>query len=140
MFGLIKNQIKTKIGIVLPASYPASRVTHESVSVTADGSKTFAQMLSSLYSSIDPTKITKDSKLVYTLDSTRMNVFSFVDRSTSQYVFSYSELYVSGSVVLNNWTARIGTTSNYYWLEGSSTGDASGNTMPSGRKFTLYYD
>lgn len=27
MFGLIKNQIKTKIGIVLPASYPASRVS-----------------------------------------------------------------------------------------------------------------
>ena len=26
MFGLIKNNIKTKIGIVLPASYPASRV------------------------------------------------------------------------------------------------------------------
>ena len=29
MFGIIKNQIKTKIGIVLPASYPASRVSYD---------------------------------------------------------------------------------------------------------------
>lgn len=33
MFGIIKNNIKTKIGIVLPASYPASRVSYGGGSV-----------------------------------------------------------------------------------------------------------
>ena len=64
MFGLIKNNIKTKIGIVLPASYPASRVTHESVSVTADGVKTYEALLNALFALVDSAKLTRDTKLV----------------------------------------------------------------------------
>ena len=115
-------------------------VSDDYVEVTADGTKTFAQMFNALFTDVDTTKITNDSVLVYQLDSSRKNIFHFFGKNASQYVFTFNEEYESsGNINISTWVARIGSSSNFYYSENGSSGDASGNTMPSGRKFTLYY-
>lgn len=63
MFGINKNGTKHKIGIIMPAYYPASRITRESVSVTADGVKTYAQLLDALYALINRSKLTTNTTI-----------------------------------------------------------------------------
>lgn len=115
-------------------------VSDDYVEVEGDGTKTFAQMFNALFTDVDTTKITNDSILVYQLDSSRKNVFHFVGKSATQYVFTFNEEYESsGNINISTWVARIGSSSNFYYSENGLSGDASGNTMPSGRKFILYY-
>ena len=130
MFGLIKNSIKTKIGIVLPASYPASRVTHESVSVTADGVKTFGGLLTDLYSAMNTAKITHYSKIVFDYGGGKEVFFPMVLTSA---VFIFTNITQNGETI--NIQLRSGGASVF-----SDTGYNTSSVATSGFKITLYYD
>ena len=110
MFGINKNGTKHKIGIVMPAYYPASRITRESVSVTADGSKTWSTLLNSLFALIDSTKITDNTKLALEVSGIKYEyplvrnanntIFAFsgpVDYNVNGYYNHYYALKSTGS-------------------------------------------
>lgn len=112
MFGINKNGTKHKIGIIMPAFFPASRTTYDgttsglsatrvqgaidevvakvdrgSVSVTTDGVKTVSQMLDALYALVDTTKISEKTVLRF-----GNGVLFYDNLTTDIYMFSGSDV------------------------------------------------
>ena len=137
MFGINKNGTKHKIGIIMPAFFPSSRVTHESVSVTADGVKTYSALLDQLIGAIDTNKLCPRSILVLN------GHIGFPKKlNTNDWEFSSVAAYV-GHLYVNTWVAKTSgselvasdTTAN-----STSFNDFSSTIPTSGTKITLYYD
>ena len=141
MFGINKNGTKHKIGIIMPAFYPASRVTHESVSVTADGTKTWGTLLNELYALVDNTKLT--FKTSFLVAAPTNNSYSVLSAYTS------TSLTFSRNLVATN--SRMITTTHYMTASSSAYREAlfntSGNTFSdntssvpaSGTVLLIYY-
>lgn len=51
--------------LLMPGAYPAERITHQSVSVTTDGVKTYQALLNELIALIDTSKVSGRSYLKY---------------------------------------------------------------------------
>lgn len=119
----------------MPASYPASRVTHESVSVTADGAKTYAQLLNELYAQISLSDITVNSKLVVAEHPCTPATIG------GSYV-TFSSLYVQGGGAKAVY-AVLQSSSSYYSSDftssGTTTSNISTSVLASGKAITLYY-
>lgn len=96
MFGINKNGTKHKIGIIMPANYPASRITRESVSVTADGVKTWQALLEELYALLDTSKVTNSANLV-----TDGNVFQLSNIGNGYFGFSSQVSFFSSPFFYN---------------------------------------
>lgn len=137
MFGINKNGTKHKVGIIMPANYPASRITRESVSVTADGVKTYSQLLDSLFALIDFSKITENS-VVKISSSTVMQVYtmSVMHPNTDMHLFRLAR---SGSQCVETVTVLLPSGSTMgYWTGGTYTNE-SGNAPASGRVIAFCY-
>jgi hypothetical protein len=121
---------------MMPATYPASRVTHESVSVTADGAKTWATLLGELRSLMDASKVGFNSVLY-------ADGFYFKVSTGS----ASSALYMNVMNQLNsgayNLCIKISPNPTYIAWEfktGGNTMQDNTNSVPtSGSKITLYY-
>lgn len=126
----------------MPASYPASRVTHESVSVTADGSKNYGALFNELFALMDTSKVTESSFVVEKSGNYYSRFFlGFHSASQFDYVgtliLSTTAIeYISMSIqVSSSWhkTARINA-------GGGTTITNDTTTVPSnGTVYTLYY-
>lgn len=143
MFGLIKNNIKTKIGIVLPASYPASRVSHESVSVTADGVKTYQTLLNELFALVDFSKVTVRTTFEQKAGSDFNPAFLKRKIGTTIvefYGFTYTD--ASNCYALDVTIKSTGSAfkSRVFSSSGMSTSDSSSAVATNGEKLTIYYD
>lgn len=142
MFGINKNGTKHKIGIIMPASYPASRLSYESVSITADGVKTTQTVLNELFALVDLNKVNRNSVFVMTYGGI-------------QSVCHVAQIQ-SSEVTFIGWTADDGTTytdvnifslrqatSNRAILRLSVSGmqrlDRAQYVAPNSMTFTLYY-
>ena len=156
--GIIKNGNKTKLPVIIVENIDADGVAYDntssglsatdvqgaidelapkgSVSVTADGVKTTAQLLNELYALVDASKANKYSKIerttntgvvIYNLDYTEANTYYF----TSVTVF---DTFVSFDTVV----VKASDSKRYEYNSGSISDKT--NTVPaSGRTITLYY-
>ena len=114
-----------------------SDIDKGSVSVTSNGSKTFAQLFNELFALVDTSKIRKTAYIVYALDANRFNIYRFSEKSTTHHVFTYTTM--TNEPKSNIWSIYLSSASKYYYADGNSYGEASSNTVPNGRSFTLYY-
>lgn len=142
MFGLIKNSIKTKIGIILPASYPASRISHESVSVTANGSKTIAQLFNELGGLLDYSKLTPWSIFVYNNNAgaTNRHFLSRLEPTNKKAAFTY-QMNVDFNVNRCDTSTVFIKPSGSLWyaiIDNQGT-DYSTDVPVAGRTYTIYY-
>ncbi len=133
MFGINKNGTKHKIGIIMPAFFPSSRVTHESVSVTADGVKTWSQLLDSLYASADITKITNYS-LVEDSDGV---LFGITYNSASWVRFACASYSGQGATVTELIIQSNGSLRRY--ARGTTVVNESSTVVTSGTVMKLVY-
>lgn len=138
MFAINKNGTKHKIGIIMPAFYPASRITHESVSVTADGVKTYGQLIGAILATIDMNKVTNNSQI-----DIGGSIFRIVYKG-SPYL-TYSNAYFdtgTGKSLMTVINCTYPSTVLHYAQNGDSvTPTNMTNTVVSaGTKVTLYYD
>jgi len=111
-----------------------TEIPRESVSVTADGSKTYAQVLNSLYALVDFSKTTD---------------FSLLTQTTSTYTTQYTmalrlsnQLYFTRTVITSNVPSveELSVTgTSYFHRANSSYTDVSSQVPASGTKFTIYY-
>ena len=127
-----KNGTVSKVsGIVMPASYPASRVTHESVSVTADGVKTYSQLLDELFALTDQTKITKDSCVTIGTEYHRLT-----DLRGANIDYAFAALNGQSVMVVR---LKLKASDSKYEIAMPNYSDASANVPTSGAVITLYY-
>ena len=135
--GFIKNGNKGTYGLQMPAFYPASRITHESVSVTADGVKTYRQILNELYALIDYGKLNYNSALnVGTAWYRLQNI-----NASNETIFVCN---LGGVTNIFQATLNIRETSSEYYNATVNNGgftatDRSANVPTSGIEFTVYY-
>lgn len=109
-----------------------------SVSVTADGTKTFAQLFNSLYALVDMSKVSATSRLEWNTGSSTL-VFYIRDYSSSQ-IRLYQFLIGTSNGSLD--TVIISNSSAYYRCDLSTTiayTNRSNNTSSNGQTFTFYY-
>lgn len=109
-------------------------ISEEYVEVTADGVKTYAQLLNELYALIDSDKITNESKLVYN----NQTVYSLSGKYSNGYRFGM--VYeINSSAFKLQYIYIHSTTSLLMSCSNTTTTDSSDSTPSSGIKFTLYY-
>ena len=133
MFGINKNGTKHKIGIIMPAFFPSSRVTHESVSVTADGVKTYSQMLDAVYAAMDTSKLTYYSVLTFNKEVFNIN---FLDATTP--IFGET-LCISANRIEAKGCRVQASGSIYAVLQSSGVTNISSSVPSSGTVFTVVY-
>ncbi|MBO5811401.1 MAG: hypothetical protein J6R32_11325 [Bacteroidales bacterium] len=117
----------------------ANNTGGESIEVTADGVKTNAQVLNTLFALLDFTKIKKDTKLIidtgteigyYNLGYTIGTTIAFFSRVTGGTVNTYVEnVTCSANSLFVNWS---------YTANGSMS-NVSSSVAPNGRKFKIEY-
>lgn len=111
--------------------------SEESVSVTADGVKTYAQLFDALYALIDGSKINHTSVLKAGI-SGNIYIYHLVFYTSSRYIFSY--VTETGETSVRSYDVTNG--SKYYLSTHSSSiahYDNSSQIPASGSTFTLYY-
>ena len=124
----------------MPASYPASRVTHESVSVTADGVKTYGQLLNGLFALIDATKVECGQTYIKLQETSGYDSFMplcLLDHNEPSYMFIGEQYYnkSSNTIETYKWLVRA---SNSYIVKNAT--DSTSQIPTSGEKITIYYD
>ena len=114
-----------------------------SVSVVADGTKTYATLLNELYALIDFSKVTRNTFVISTWGTTEYK-FEVETIGASNLVLTKSRTtngntYVETYTIANNSSSYIATTITN---SGATSSDKSTNVVPSGYgiKFTLYYN
>ena len=106
----------------------------ESVSVTADGTKTYAQLFNSLFSLIDLSKVSANSKLVRSNPNILVWNINFCSSTNIQ--CSYASV-VSNNPMIQNCT--LSSSSKYEIISYGSYSDNSSGVPNSGIIFTFYY-
>ena len=107
----------------------------DSVSVTADGVKTYATLLNELYTKIDKSKLTPCSKIV-TISQYGTMQYDVVFYTNSTIIASQSNVSASD---LNTDTVILSNASTYYQYRNGSSGDVSSTVLNNGGTITLYY-
>lgn len=135
MFGINKNGTKHKIGIIMPASYPASRITRESVSVTADGVKTWQALLEELYALLDTSKVTNSAHLV-----TDGNVFQLSNIGNGYFGLS-SQVSFFSSPYFYNYAINVRASGAVYLVTSGNSlvVNKTGQVPTSGETIVFYY-
>lgn len=149
MFGINKNGTKHKIGIIMPAFFPASRVTYGRgtvedalrngfalATITTDGVKTWSQIYDDLYSlislsDVSPRCVLRQGSDYFVLAQIQSNgslVFSRSNITAARMDTSLITLKSSGSV--SAWGVYINGAYNYQ--------DASSNVPTSGTVVSIY--
>lgn len=121
----------------MPSSYPASRVTHESVSVTADGVKTYRQLLNELFALVDFSKLNGRSFVVWENTTTDIYPLQMIEST-----YFYASMFViQGDGTLSQYSLRVESANSYIIrLRGGTTKNYSTDTATNGEVITLYYD
>lgn len=124
----------------MPASYPASRVTHESVSVTGNGSKSYSTLLNELFALIDTSKM-RDTSYLRTDGANQAYIiiapFTSSTANPLEVMFSRD--------VIDNQKDRIdlytvkASGSTFETVAGGTYTNKSNNTVANGIKLTLVY-
>ena len=111
-------------------------IPRESVSITADGVKTNAQLLNALNALVDYTKVTAESFVVRKATGGSQIVYSnqFFDSGYGYYSFTM----VSGTAISVG-TVYMASNSTYKAVNGNTYSDESATIPSSGTKYTLYY-
>ena len=117
-----------------------SSVTHESVSVNADGVKTTATLLNELWAAADRTKISNDSFIEFDIISNRI-ICRFVREESGAYSFSNITESTITDTYANFFTLKQTDSTRYIiqWSNSISHHDRSTTVMTSGWKITLHY-
>lgn len=135
------SQRVAPIEVKMPASYPASRITRESVSVTADGVKTYSQLLDALYALINRSKLTinttievavSNDQYILNISTVTSSAICFGSINSASAGSSSSLLYAlkaSGSI------AQYCSHSN----NGNNFTNQSESVLTSGAAITVYY-
>jgi len=105
IIGWIKNGRKGKNLAYMPASYPSSRITHESVSVTADGVKTEAEILNSLYTLVDFSKV-RSNTILEIEASGKFYVFNVIERTSNSIRTMYTTINTNVEIFLSASSSR----------------------------------
>ena len=123
----------------MPASYPASRVTHESVSVTGDGVKTFAQLFAELNALIDRSKLTRYSIVQRNGQIYQIQTFGTTENST----IIFARYSIGGTLEMYAHVMQFGTTNAYRQFHATQSQteiqDISSSVEGNGSVITLYY-
>lgn len=115
------------------------KVDRGSVSVTADGVKTFGQNLIELCTLMDFSKIGKDSILVY-YGGTALNYYALERKEDENVRCFFTNLIMNDNYTFNlSKIVLYGSSSTFAGVNGGSSSDYTNNVMASGRAFTLYY-
>lgn len=134
-FALLSDE--EKMGDIIVTDYPVNEES-DYVEVAADGVKTYATLLLELLNSADASKLSRDSKLQSGGDILDCVYWTTL---TNEIMFS--------SVIVNKSTLKaesqtidvtIGSSASFVWTNGSSSSNLSNTVVPSGTKFTLYYN
>ena len=133
--GIIKNGTKIKI----PAVFVPEQ--QESVSVTADGVKSYATLLADLYALIDSAKVSYTSKLVHE-DSSGWLVFSVDTISSSRIFMNFVNSYDSSFFRMFSLEIRSAN-AHFRTIEMRSSGNTlstlDSSVPASGTKLVFYY-
>lgn len=125
--------------VLLINGNPVGQISIEknSVSVTADGVKTYGQVLTSISSNADFSKITHNAKLVIDRGSSAL-IYSYCYKNGNSYNFTYS---IENENGFETNRLNLGNTTNEMSTYTTSSGFTPyTNATPSdGWKFTLYY-
>lgn len=139
-----KNGISQRVAAVevkMPASYPASRITHESVSVTADGVKTYKSLMNELYALVDQTKLTPRSYMLNINPSGNKYPY-YLERITSTEISFWKQRASSANVLVDTFYLSSSNSLLYEIMtstSGTTIYDESNSTVASGNVFTIYY-
>ena len=111
--------------------------SEESVSVTADGVKTYSQLLDALFAQIDFAKVTRHSVLQVSGTSVLQSyMLSVMHPNTDMHMYRLAK---SGSQCVETVTVLLPSGSTMgYWTSGTYTDDSS-SVPASGRTLALYY-
>lgn len=115
--------------------------TSGSVSVVADGVKTYAQLLNSLYALVDTDRIGRNSAVVREVgNSLLVYRLRFIDSSHQYIIFDFSGVDIStaGNVATQTFTIQS-SNSTYKVLSAGSYSDNSSAVPTNGTTLTLYY-
>lgn len=107
-----------------------------SVSVTGDGSKTYAQLLNELYALVDLSKISKSSVLQIQ-SSGGFNNAVLNTGTSSSLTFTWSYARQNGGSEVRQYL--VSSTSGYYQTQGSTYSDNSSIVVASGTKLAIEY-
>ncbi len=151
MFGINKNGTKHKIGIIMPAFFPSSRVTYDGgtvedalngrvlAQVTADGVKTYATLLRELYSALNTQVSFEHMTLVFNSPDTNL---VFVPSSVYPTYMIFARTFTGAAYTANDTVNFSASTATYYrarMQSGSTTFEDRSPTVPaSGSTWTIY--
>ena len=113
----------------------------DSVSVTADGVKTYATLLNELYALVDHNKFGRNSVLVVAVPNSN-TVYARINRNTlsNRLIFSSTIIGYSNNDVLDYYFILDGSGSKYRERFNGSVTDESSTVPTNGTKITLYYN
>ena len=118
--------------------------SEESVSVTADGSKTFATLLNELQALVDYSKISRNSVLLTygSGENTFYRLSQYVE-SNSRLCFDRTRVFVPSTYKITSYSYILEPNNSHLYYAHYSTnydfGDADAGVPASGTKFTIYY-
>ncbi len=129
----IKSGVKEKMPVVVVSPKVDGP---DYVEVVADGTKTYAQMLATLYELADTSKINEKSIL-----RVNNNICPCIEINGSDFYFGRS--FAGSTVRAEMMMYKLGTTcTRITWIfntSGNTPYDESSDTVPSGRVIKLYY-
>lgn len=113
-------------------------VGDDTVEITADGVKTYAQILADLYGAIDTSKINAKSRMsVFNSGSNATHYQSLAVKSASEIAFSEAAVASADGAAATVYT--LGATGKGEYGHGTTYNDFSSNVPASGFKFTIIY-
>lgn len=124
--GLVATDVQSAIDELASGSAPSS------VTITADGVKTFGVLLAELWVAIDASELTRHSKIDYTASGTIMT-FNMSSRSLTSAQFSCDLINLRMQIFV------IGSTTGYYDCTTGNTTNYTSQVPTAGTEFTLYY-
>ena len=117
-----------------------SRVTSESVSVTADGVKSLSTLLDDLFALIDMTKVGRNAQLVFPDSASINTIFHIVQYTDSVILLSTAVAWTSASESAIRTFFMQSSGSKYYFAKiNGSVGDGSSGAIANGLTLTFYY-
>lgn len=119
--------------------------TDNSVSVTADGVKTYATLLNELQALVDYSKITRNTALV-TVVSGERTIYRLTQNieSSSRLCFDRTRVYIPSTYKITSYTYILEPNNSHvyyaHYITNYDFGDADASVPTSGTTFTLYYN
>lgn len=124
-------------GAIVVTDYPIPE-EDDTVSVTADGVKTYATLLNELYALIDATKISQNSLLVVDFIAYKI-VCVFTYTTSAEYQFSKATISSGNKLVTDKFVIKSANSTYGQKEENVTIDDRTSQQPTSGIKFTLHY-